>query len=108
MSKLVNKYGYDLQKIINKQRATGNEAVALVCEKAQIVELNLIDADNKGENIENSPKLFWLRRFWSRLIETANSGRDVNGDGFVLEDEIINLDADYLDGKVTPKIPLEV
>lgn len=107
MSKLVDKYGYDLQKIINKQRARGNEAVALVCEKAQIVELNLIDADNKGENITNSPKLFWLRRFWNRLIETANAGRDVNGDGFVLEDEIINLEADYLDGKVSYKMPIE-
>ena len=50
MSKLVNKYGYDLQKIIKNQREKGNEEVALVCEKAQIVELNLIDADNKGEN----------------------------------------------------------
>ncbi len=108
MSKLVDKYGYDLQKIIEHQRTQGHEAVALVCEKAQIVELNLIDADNKGENIANSPKLFWLRRFWSRLVETANMGRDVNGDGFILENEIINLDADYLDGKATPKIPVEV
>ena len=107
MNKLVDKYGYDLQKIIEKQRAEGHEDVALVCEKAQIVELNLIDAANKGENIENSPKLYWLRRFWNRLVDTANSGHDVNGDGFVLEDEIINLNVDYLDGKITPKISVE-
>ena len=104
--KLLDKYGYDLNKIIDYQESVGAHDVVNVCTKAQEIEFELIDAQNKGIDISDTYKLFWLRRFWTRLLEYATASDDDDRDGFIREEEMDNLDAKYLDGKHTPKIPI--
>lgn len=95
---LVEKYGYDLDKVIAHQKELGNEAVVKVCLKAK-------DIESRKELCEG--EINWLRLFWFRLLETAMMCNDTNKDGFVREDELVNLDAAYLDGNKAPEIPVQ-